>query len=141
MDFDIGSNLYRNAANSIEIDGLGQFSFEHNRRYNEMTLRGLLFDLRGNLAAKIAESSLGLNIHGEFEMVSESSVVKVVRRETQEVLLEVKFLDKDRVQIHKAKLFTGKGLPFEVTPTHWRIGDTSHSGESVDCAGGPVQLT
>jgi hypothetical protein len=140
MDFDIGSNHYRNATAGIEIDGLGQFSFEYNRRYNEMTLRGLLFDRRGNLAAKIAESSLGLNIQGEFEMVSEPSAVKVVRRETQEVLLEVKFLDKDRVQIHKAKLFTGKGRPFEVTPTHWKIGDTIHSGESVDCEGKPVQL-
>ena len=53
MDFDIGSNQYRNADNGIEIDGMAQFSFEHNRRYNEMMLRGLIFDQQGALVAKI----------------------------------------------------------------------------------------
>jgi hypothetical protein len=140
MDFDIGSNYYRNAEGSIEIDGLRQFSFEHNRRYNEMMLKGLIFDRSGTLAAQISENSLSLNIRGEYEIVSEASVVKIMRREKHEVLLELKFLDKDRVQIHTARLVTGKGHPFEVTPTTWRIGDKTHSGESVDCAGEPVKL-
>lgn len=140
MDFDIGSNFYRNAQDSIEIDGLRQFSFEHNRRYNEMMLKGLIFDRSGTLAAQISENSLSLNIRGEYEMVSEGSVVKVMHREKQEVLLELKFLDKDHVQIHKARLVTGKGHAFEVTPTMWKIGDKTHSGESMDCAGEPVRL-
>jgi hypothetical protein len=140
MDFDIGSNQYRNAMNSIEIDGLGQFSFEFTRRHNEMMLRGTLFDSKGELAAKIAESSLLLNIRGEFEVLTEPSVVKVIRRGNEEVVLEVKFLDKDHVQINKAKLFTSKGRPFEVTPTFWKLGESSHSGEFRDCTGGPVQL-
>jgi hypothetical protein len=141
MDFDIGSNQYRNALNSIEIDGLGQFSFEFTRRYNEMMLRGALFDSKGELTAKIAESSLLLNIRGEFEVLTEPSVVKVIRRGNEEVVLEVKFLDKDHVQINKARLFTSKGHPFEVTPTFWKLGESSHSGEFRDCAGGPVQLS
>jgi hypothetical protein len=140
MDFDIGSNRYRNAANGIEIDGMAQFSFEHNRRYNEMMLRGLIFDQRGGLVAKIAENSLVLNVQGEFEMRSEHPVVKLLRRETEQVLLEVKFLDNDRVQIHKARLYTGKGKPFEVTPTEWKLKDETHSGENVDCDGKPVSL-
>ena len=140
MDFDIGSNRYRNASNSIEIDGMGQFSFEYNRRYNEMTLRGLIFDRNGGLAAKIIESSLDLNIRGEFEVLSAPSVIKLLRRETKDVLLEVKFLDNDRVEISKAKLYTGKGRPFEVTPTAWSLAGNSHSGEYKDCTGGPVQL-
>jgi hypothetical protein len=140
MDFDIGSNQYRNATNSIEIDGMAQLSFEHNRRYNEMMLRGLIFDQRGALVAQIAENSLAMNIQGEFEMQSEYPVVKLLRRETEDVLLEVKFLDKDRVQIHKAKLYSGKGKPFEVTPTLWKLKDETHSGENVDCDGKPVSL-
>ncbi len=140
MDFDIGSNQYRNASNSIEIDGMAQFSFEHNRRYNEMMLRGLIFDQRGALVAQIAENSLAMNLQGEFEMQSEFPVVKLLRRETENVLLEVKFLDKDRVQIHKAKLYSGKGKPFEVTPTLWKLKDETHSGESMDCEGKPVSL-
>lgn len=140
MDFDIGSNQYRNAKSSIEIDGMGQLVFEHNRRYNEMVLRGFIFDRNGGLTAKIADSSLELNIRGEFELFSESSAIKLVRRATQEVLLEIKFLDNDRVQIHQAKLYTGRGRPFEVTPTAWKLADSSHSGEYTDCAGGPVQL-
>ena len=91
MDFDIGSNRYRNAAPSIEIEGMPHLSFEHNRRYNEMTLRGFLYDTKGNLVGKIVESSLAMNVQGEFEMRSEPSVVKVLRRETEEVILEVKF--------------------------------------------------
>ncbi|HZC67681.1 MAG TPA: hypothetical protein VE201_03585, partial [Nitrospirales bacterium] len=86
-------------------------------------------------------SSLALNIQGEFETRSEPSVVKVLRRETEEVLLEVKFLDKDRVQIHRAKLYSIKGRPFEVTPKHWKIGDDApHSGEDMDCGGNPISL-
>jgi hypothetical protein len=140
MDFDIGSNQYRNAADGIEIDGLAQLSFERNRRYNEMMLRGLIFDQRGTLVAKIAENSLAINLQGEFEMRSEHPVVKLLRRETEEVLLEVKFLDSARVQIHKARLYTGKARPFEVTPTLWRLGDDKHSGENIDCDGKPVSL-
>src|SRR6266571_7780707 len=109
MDFDIGSNHYRNASNSIEIEGVPHLSFEHNRRYNEMTLRGFVYDQRGNLVGKIAESSLAINIQGEFEMRPEPSIVKLLRRETEEVLLEVKFQDRDHVQIHKAKLYSVKG--------------------------------
>jgi len=141
MDFDIGSNHYRNASNSIEIEGVPHLSFEHNRRYNEMTLRGFLYDTKGNLVGKIVESSLALNIQGEFEMRSEPPVVKVVRRGTDEVLLEVKFLSKDHVQIHKAKLYSIKGRPFEVTPKHWKLGDDApHSGEDADCAGNAASL-
>ena len=141
MDFDIGSNRYRNASNSIEIDGMAHLMFEFNRRYNEMALRGFLYDKKGNMAGKIAESSLAMNIQGEFEMRSEPSVVKVLRRETEDMLLEVKFLGKDHVQIHKARLYSIKGRPFEVTPKHWKLGDDPpHSGEDVDCEGKPVSL-
>lgn len=140
MDFDIGSNQFKNASNGIEIDGMGQFSFEYNRRHNEIMMRGLIFDRNGSLVAKIIESTLDLNIRGEFELVTEAAVVKLIRRDTREVLLELKFTDKDRVQIHQAKLFTCKGRPFEVAPKSWKIGENSHSGEYQDCAGGPVQL-
>jgi len=140
MDFDIGSNQYRNAADGIEIDGMAQFSFEHNRRYNEMMLRGLIFDQQGSLVAKIAENSFAVNLQGEFEMQSEYPVVKLLRRETEEVLLEVKFLDGNHIQIHKARLYTGKGKPFEVTPALWKLKDETHSGESMDCEGKPVSL-
>ena len=141
MDFDIGSNHYRNAAPSIEIEGMPHLSFEHNRRYNEMTLRGFLYDTKGNLVGKIVESSLAFNIQGEFEMRSEPSVVKLLRRETEEVILEAKFLDKNHVQIHKAKLSSIKGRPFEVTPKHWKLGDDApRSGEDIDCEGKPVSL-
>ena len=141
MDFDIGGNLYHNAKGSLEIDGMQQFSFDYNRRYNETMLKGMVFDQHGTLAARISENTLSLNIRGEYEMVCEASVVKLVHREKQETILEVKFLDKDRVQIQKARLFTGRGRPFEVTPAMWRIADKSHSAESVDCAGEPVKLT
>lgn len=140
MDFDIGSNQYRNADNGIEIDGMAQFAFEHNRRYNEMMLRGLVFDQQGTLVAKISENSLALNLQGVFEMRSEYPIVKLLRRETGDVLLEVKFLDANRVQIHKARLYTGKGKPFEITPTCWKLKDDTHSGENVDCDGKPVSL-
>jgi len=141
MDFDIGSNHYRNAAPSIEIEGMPHLSFEHNRRYNEMTLRGFLYDTKGNLVGKIVESSLAINIQGEFEMRSEPSVVKLLRRETEKVILEAKFLDKNRVQIHKANLYSIKGRPFEVTPKHWKLGDDApRSGEDIDCEGKPVSL-
>ncbi len=141
MDFDIGSNHYRNAAPSIEIEGMPHFSFEHNRRYNEMALRGFLYDTKGNLVGKIVESSLALNIQGEFEMRSVPSVVKVLRRGTETVILEVTFLDENRVQIQKAKLYSIKGRPFEVTPKHWKIGDDApHSGEDVDCNGNAASL-
>src|SRR2546428_9553234 len=115
---------------------MAHLMFEFNRRYNEMALRGFLYDKKGNMAGKIAESSLAMNIQGEFEMRSEPSVVKVLRRETEAVLLEVKFLGKDHVQIHKARLYSIKGRPFEVTPKHWKIGDVApRSGEDIDCGG------
>jgi hypothetical protein len=141
MDFDIGSNTYKNAEGSIEIDGMRQLSFDYNRRYNEIMLKGMVFDQHGTLAAKFSENTLSLNIRGEYEMVSVPSVVTLLHKEKEEVLLEVKFLDKEHVQIKKAKLFTGKGRPFEVTSAMWRIADKSHSGEVMDCAGEPVKLT
>src|SRR5437879_11740504 len=98
MDFDIGSNRYRNSSNSIEIDGMSHLLFEFNRRYNEMTLRGFVYDQKGNMVGKIAESSLAMNIQGEFEMRSEPSVVKGVRREPEEALLEAKLQGKHTLQ-------------------------------------------
>src|SRR2546427_10394075 len=122
---------------------MAHLMFEFNRRYNEMALRGFLYDKKGNMAGKIAESRLAMNIQGEYEMRSEPSVMKVLRRETEDMLLEVKFLGKDHVQIHKARLYSIKGRPFEVTPKHWKIGDDApRSGEDIDCggnAGSPAQ--
>ena len=141
MHFDIGGNQYRNASNLIEIDGMGHLLFEHNRRYNDMTLRGMLFDRNGNLVARISESSLALNLHGEFDIDVEASVVRVVMRESRDILLEIKFLDTEHVQIHKAKLYTGKGHLLEITPTSWTLGHDSHSGEIKDCVGEPVRLS
>src|SRR2546426_10455695 len=133
MDFDIGSNHYRNASNSIEIEGVPHLSFEHNRRYNEMTLRGFLYDTKGNLVGKIAESSMAVNIQGEFEMRSEPSEAKLLHRESEQVLLEVKFLGKDHDQIHKTKMYSIKDLPFEETPKHRKLeDDTPHNGKGVD---------
>jgi hypothetical protein len=103
-------------------------------------LKGMVFDQHGTLAARISENTLSLNLRGEYEMVSDAEVVKLLHKEKQEVLLEVRFLDKERVQIHKARLFTGRGRPFEVTPSLWRLADKSHSGETLDCAGDPVKL-
>jgi hypothetical protein len=140
MDFEIGSNVYRNAQGRIDIDGMTQFSFDHNRRYNETMLKGMVFDQHGTLAARISENTFSLNLRGEYEMVSDASMVKVLHKEKQEILLEVRFLDKERVQIHRARLFTGKGRMFEVTPSLWRIADKSHSDETLDCAGEPVTL-
>ena len=140
MDFDIGSNSYRNAQSSVDVDGIWQFSFEHNRRYNEMMLKGLIFDQNGTMAAKISENSLSLNIRGEYEIVSDPTVVKVLNRQNQNVILEVRFHNKDRVQIHHARLHTGKGHVLEITPTFWKINGKSHSGESMDCEGQPVKL-
>ena len=140
MDFDIGSNLFRNADRRIEVDGLSQLVFDYNKRYNEIMLKGMVFDSSGTLLARISENSLAMNIRGAFELVSEGPLLKLLHRETQEVLLEVKFLEKDRVQIHKAKLYTGRGRPFEVTPTMWRLGDKTHTGESLDCGGESVKL-
>ena len=141
MDFDIGSNVYRNAEARIDIDGLSQLVFDYNKRYNELMLKGMIFDQNGTLAARIAENTLALNIRGSFEITSEGPVIKVLDRETQNVLLELKFIDKNKIQLHKAKLYTGRGHPFEVTPTMWRLGDKTHSGESVDCGGKPVELS
>jgi hypothetical protein len=140
MDLDIGSNLYRNAHNSIEVDGIWQFSFEYNRRYNEMMLKALIFDQNGTLAARISENSLSLNIRGEYEIVSDPLLVKLVRRENKKVILEVRFESNDRVQIHMAHLHTGKGHALEITSTFWKINSKSHSGESMDCEGEPVKL-
>jgi hypothetical protein len=89
---------------------------------------------------KISESALGLNIQGEFDMQADASTVKLLHRMSEEVLLEVKFLDKNRIQIHKAKLYSGKGHPFVVTPTFWQLGDDKHSGENIDCEEKPVSL-
>src|SRR2546428_4247945 len=102
MDFDIGSNFYRNALNSIEVDGLWQFSFEYNRRYHEMMLKGLIFDQNGTMTAKISENSLSFNVRGAYEIVSDPAVVQVLHRENRKVILEVTFQSSERVQIHKA---------------------------------------
>ena len=80
MDFEIGSNMYRNAQGRIDIDGMTQFSFDYNRRYNETMLKGMVFDQHGTLAARISENTLSINLRGEYEMVSDASMVKVVHK-------------------------------------------------------------
>jgi hydroxymethylpyrimidine pyrophosphatase-like HAD family hydrolase len=140
MDFDIGSNIYRNALSSIEVDGLWQFSFEYNRRYNEMMLKGLIFDQNGTMTAKLSENSLSFNVRGEYEIVSDPVTVKVLHRENRKVILEVTFQGRDRVQIHNAHLYTGKGHTLEITPTFWKINGKTHTHESMDCQGESLRL-
>jgi hypothetical protein len=79
-------------------------------------------------------------VRGEFEAFSEPPFIKLLLRESQKVLLEIRLLDKDHAQIHQARLFTGKGRFLEITPASWKLGDKTHSGEHVDCGGNAVQL-
>jgi hypothetical protein len=130
MELNIGSNIYRNANGIVKVQEKEQIVLQIQPEGHRIFLTMDLYDSCRNHIAHLRRNSWGFNDKSRFDVqtspVSESlftfpACVKLINKETKEVVFEVSLVEKETVHIPHGKLYSHKGQLLEITPHWWRL--------------------
>lgn len=141
MELNIGSNIIRNTNGVLTVQGKEQIFLEIGERDDQLLLTMDIYDSAGNHIAKLRRNAWVFNNKDRFEITTIPSSLKLIDKETGDIVVEANVLDRNRIQILQGRFFTHKGHFLEVTPAFWRIaGSITMSGNMFDSCGGAVAL-
>ncbi|WP_447973964.1 hypothetical protein [Nitrospira sp. Kam-Ns4a] len=139
MDMVIGSNLYRNADGTVEIEGLPQITVVL-RKSGGPLVSFVAYDDMGRVTGKIIDSTMAFNERRALELTKSATGVLVRNTETGRVVLQVDVKEDGRVVIPQAEFLTVKAHLLKVTPTEWTLEQKRMSGGDSDLGGKPVAI-
>ncbi|MGH7207396.1 MAG: hypothetical protein ACREI2_14450 [Nitrospiraceae bacterium] len=148
MELNIGSNIFRNTNGVLALQGKEQIVLEMNPDQTQLLLTMDLYDTEGSHIAHLRRNSWAFNDKTRFQL-STSPValslftdpvwLKLTDKETGDVVLEVRAVDKERVHVLRGKFHTHKGKLVEITSHYCRmIGGITKFGDVADVRGGAV---
>ncbi len=141
----IGSNLFRNTNGVVKINGKEQLVIETNPEEGALLLTADLYGEDGARIAHLRRNVLMLNRTGQIAVETHRSQadfhadapwVRLLNRQSGEILLEARALSRRRVHIMSGKFRSHKGSLIEITAHYCRLGaNTTHFGDIVDSGG------
>lgn len=140
MDVEIGSDLFQNTDGTIEIEGLPQIEVVLKSPNGPLLVTLIVPDQDGRVLAKVMDSTLAFNESGMYAVSRTPTSLKMMKTQSETVVLQVDLKEPDRIAIRQAELTTLKGHVLEVTPVEWRIGEKKSRGAESDQKGGPVVI-
>jgi hypothetical protein len=149
MEVNVGSNVYRNANGVLRVQEKEQIVLQIQEDHR-LFLTMDLYDLDGNHIAHLRRNSWAFNTKNRYEIrtspVAASlftlpASVKLLDKETGDVILEVNLVEKDTLHIPQGKVFSHKGHLLEITPHCWRFpGKPTMFGSVQDVRGGIITI-
>lgn len=141
MELNIGSNIIRNTSGVLNVQGKEQISLEIGERDNQLLLTMDIYDSAGDHIAKLRRNAWVFNKRDQFEVNTSLVSLKLIDKETGEIVVEANVVDKDKIQVLQGRFYTHTGHLLEITPEFWRIGDSiKMSGNIIDSCGGAVAI-
>jgi hypothetical protein len=140
MDIDIGSNLYRNADGTIEIEGVPQIHVARHPSTGALLVNFALFDSNGRMLAKVVDSTMMFNERRAYELTRTDKSVAMKDAASGKVLLQLEVKAPDTVSFSQGEFHTMKGHLLQVSPTGWKIEKQQKSGLTQDAKGGAVSI-
>ena len=140
MELNIGSNIIRNTTGVLNVQGKDQISLEVSDSDQQVLLTLDIYDSKRNHIAKLRRNAWVFNNKDRFQITTAPSSLKLLDRESGDVIVEINMLNKDRLQILNGKFFTHAGNLLEITPQYWRIMGITMSGNVIDSCGTAVRI-
>ncbi len=150
MELEIGSNTFRNTNGVLTLQGKEQLVLELRPDSNLLLLTMDLYNKDGDHIAHLRRNRWAFNIEDRFTLFSQPPSpslfldppsLKLLDRDTDEVVLEATVVEKDRIVIPQGMFFTHQGQLVEITSHLCRLsGIITMFGEVRDVRGGPVVL-
>ncbi|MEX5216278.1 MAG: hypothetical protein AB7G68_03920 [Nitrospiraceae bacterium] len=140
MDIEIGSNLFRNADGTIDIEGTPQLQVALEKPAGPLLVTFALFDGTGRMMAKVVDSNLTFNERRAYELSKAEGSVALKHGETGTIIFSLELKDGGRVVFNRGSFHTIRGHVLEVTPTDYRLDKRRMSGGDTDAKGGAVQI-
>ncbi|MBH0201312.1 MAG: hypothetical protein HP496_03160 [Nitrospira sp.] len=136
MDIDIGSNFYRNANGTIEVEGVPQIQLTRHPTTGALLVSFALFDSTGKMLAKVVDSTMMFNERRAYEL----TIVAVKETESGKTLLHLEVKAPELVSFSRGEFHSMKGHLLQVSPTEWKIDKQRKSGLTQDAKGGAVSI-
>ena len=140
MDIEIGSNLYRNANGTIEVEGVPQIQVTRHPATGLLLVNFALFDSNGRMLAKVVDSTMMFNERRAYELTKTDKSVAMKDAASGKVLLHLTVKAPDMVSFSQGEFHTMKGHLFQVSPTEWKLDKQQKSGLKLDVKGGAVSI-
>jgi hypothetical protein len=140
MDIDIGSNLYRNANGTIEVEGVPQIQLARHPTTGALLVNFALFDSNGRMLAKVVDSTMMFNERRAYELTKTDKRVSMKEAESGKILLQFDVKAPDVVSLSRGEFHSMKGHLLQVSATEWKIDKQQKSGLTLDVKGGAVSL-
>ena len=150
MELNIGSNRYRNASGVIKVQDKEQIVLQIQTEDPRLLVTMDLYDATGNHVAHLRRNTWAFNSKNRFELQSSPAsaslftfpaCLKLLEKETGEVILEINLVDKDTIHIPRGRVYSSKGQLIEITPHCWRLpGKPSMFGSVQDVRAGMVVM-
>jgi len=140
MELDIGSNIIRNTNGVLNVTGKQQISLEFER--DRLLLTMDIYDFTAAHIAKLRRNAWVFNNKDRFVITTAPTSLKLQDKETDETVVEVNVVTKDKIRIHHGRFHTHKGDLLEITPKYWCIYGriVTMSGNVFDSLGGAVKI-
>lgn len=140
MDIDIGSNFYRNANGTIEVEGVPQIQLTRHPTTGALLVSFALFDSTGKMLAKVVDSTMMFNERRAYELTKTDTIVAVKETESGKTLLHLEVKAPELVSFSRGEFHSMKGHLLQVSPTEWKIDKQRKSGLTQDAKGGAVSI-
>ena len=140
MDIEVGSNLYRNANGTIEVEGVPQIQVTRHPATGLLLVNFALFDSNGRMLAKVVDSTMMFNERRAYELTKTDKSVAMKDAASGKVLLHLTVKAPDMVSFSQGEFHTMKGHLFQVSPTEWKLDKQQKSGLTLDAKGGAVSI-
>lgn len=139
MELNIGSNIINNTSGVLTVQGKEQVFLEIGED-GKLLLTMDVYDSNRNHVAKLRRNAWAFNNKERFEVTTSPKSLQLRDKESGAVVVEVKVLDKDSIEIPRGEFYTHLGNLLEITPHYWRIGGLTMSDNLFDSCGGAVAI-
>lgn len=139
MELNIGSNIINNTSGVLRVQGKEQVFLEIGED-GQLLLTMDIYDSNRNHVAKLRRNAWAFNNKERFEVTTSPKSLKLKDKESGAVVVEVKVLDKDNIEIPCGEFYTHMGNLLEITPQYWRIGGLTMSDNIFDRCGSAVEI-
>lgn len=139
MELNIDSNIIRNTSGVLNVAGEEQIFLEIGGD-GQLLLTMDIYDTGRQHVAKLRRNAWAFNNNDRFTITTHPSSLKLIDKETSEVVVEANVIGINQIQILNGRFYTHRGDLLEITPQFWRIHGITMSGNIIDSCGGAIAL-
>ncbi len=138
----IGSNLVSNTTGIIRVEGVIEplIHVERGSADLQLLLTMNVYDKSANHLARLRRNAWAFNQAGNYEITTDPRSLRLTSKSTGDTLVEVRVIDRDRIEIPNGTFYSPTGIQICITPTELRIGGVRMSGNTIDACGNAIVL-